>query len=509
MEPGTILLISGLALLAILVVLVLIVLVRTLTFSSAKEQTEPITLAEVDGRTVAEHLGLAVQLKTIANQDPSKIDPKPFEGFHRLLKRLYPQAHDRLKCEVINKYTLLYTWLGTNPELDPIMLTSHIDVVPAEEGENSGWTHPPFSGVIEDGFVWGRGTMDCKYGIIGIMEAVSNLLKAGYIPERTVYLGFGHDEEVSGIYGAKAMAETLEARGVHLACLLDEGGSVTQGMLTGVNVPAGLIGISEKGVISLKLSTRTDGGHSSTPPANTSIGMLSLAIAALEAEQFPAHLEVITFLMSYFGKFLPFTQRMAFANTWLFGGMLKRKLSLAHTTNAMIRTTTAPTIFHSGHTENVLPANAEAVVNFRILPGDTLRSVYERVVAVVDDDRIQISPNHADTLESDYGWDPTPVADTSSPEFIELTNLIEAVFPGAVAAPFLMLGATDARHYAPICQNAFRFSPMVITKDELKCVHGVNERLSLENCARMVAFYVAYIERMAGTTSEPLPEVVE
>jgi carboxypeptidase PM20D1 len=509
MEIGTILLISGLAILAILVVLVLIVLVRTFTFSSPKERTEPIALAEIDGQSVAEHLGLAVQFRTIANQDQSKIDPKPFEGFHRLLKRLYPQLHDRLKSEVINKYSLLYTWLGTNPELDPIMLTSHIDVVPAEEGENSGWTYPPFSGVIEEGFVWGRGTMDCKYGIIGIMEAVTNLLKAGHIPERTIYLGFGHDEEVSGIYGAKAMADTLEARGVHLACLIDEGGSVTQGMLTGVNVPAGLIGISEKGVLSLKLSTRTDGGHSSMPPANTSIGMLSLAIAALEAEQFPAHLEVITFLMSYFGKYLPFSQRMAFANTWLFGGMLKRKLSLSHTTNAMIRTTTAPTIFHSGHTENVLPADAEAVVNFRILPGDTLRSIYERVVAVVDEDRIEIKPNHADTLESDYGWDPTPVADTTSPEFVELTNLIEAVFPGAVAAPFLMMGATDARYYTRICQNAFRFSPMVINKDDLKCVHGINERLSLENCARMVAFYMSFIERMAGIINESLPDLVE
>jgi carboxypeptidase PM20D1 len=509
MEPGTILLIIGLALLAILVILALVVLVRTLTFSSPKKQTEPITLAEIDGLSVAEHLGRAVQFKTIAYQDQSKIDPKSFEGFHRLLKALYPEVHEHLKREVINKYSLLYTWLGSNPELDPIMLTSHIDVVPADESKDSGWTHPPFSGIIEDGFVWGRGTMDCKYGIIGILEAVTNLLKTGYTPERTIFLGFGHDEEVSGIYGAKAMADTLEARGVHLACLIDEGGSVTQGLLQGVIIPAGLIGISEKGAISLKLSTHTIGGHSAMPPANTSIGMLSLAIAALEADQFPAHLEVITFLMGYFGKYLPFVQRMAFANTWLFGRMLKRKLSRSYTTNAIIRTTTAPTIFHSGHTENVLPADAEAVVNFRILPGDTLRSVYERVVAVVDDERIAISPYHADTLESDYGWDPTPVADTDSPEFIELTSLIEAVFPGSVAAPYLMLGATDARHYARICQNTFRFSPRVITGDELKCEHGMNERLSFENCARMVAFYMAYIERMAGSASELLPDLVE
>ena len=358
MEPGSALMIIGITLLALFIILVVIVLLRTFGFSSPKKDVSPIPMAEVDGYIVAEHLSKAIQIKTIAHADQAQIDPAPFEKFHSLLQQLYPLVHEKLKREVVNDYSLLYTWLGTNPDLDPILLASHIDVVPADEGESSAWTHPPFAGVIEEGYLWGRGTLDCKYGVIGILEAVTKLIENGFEPERTIYLGFGHDEEVSGINGAKAIAELLEYRQVQLACLIDEGGSVTEGMLTGVDIPSGLIGISEKGFISLKLSTHSDGGHSSMPPANTNIGLLSLAIASLEAQQFPAHLEVITFLMSFFGNHLPFMQRMAFANNWLFGNMLKRKLTQSHTTNAMIRTTTAPTIFKSGDTENVLPTDS-------------------------------------------------------------------------------------------------------------------------------------------------------
>ncbi|MCJ7693937.1 MAG: M20 family peptidase [Anaerolineaceae bacterium] len=437
-----------------------------------------------------------MQFKTIAYSDQSKIDGEAFKGLHRLFKKLYPLLHDTLSLELINKYSLLYTWQGKNPELDPIMLTSHLDVVPALETEDSRWRHDPFSGDIADGYIWGRGSLDVKNGVVGIMEAVTNLLKSGYQPERTIYLAFGHDEEISGINGAKVIAAKLEERGVHLACLLDEGGSIMQGFLDGIDAPVGMVGISEKGFISLKLSVKTKGGHSSMPPATTAIGRLALSVAALEANPFPAHLDIVQFLMSYLGKELSFTQRMAFANTWLFGGMLKRKLAQANTTNAMMRTTTAPTIFNAGDTDNVLPVDAEAVVNFRILPGDTLRDVYEKVVAVIDDEQVEVKPLKAETLESDYGWDPTPVADTEAEPFITLKNLIEAAFPGVLAAPYLVLGGTDARHYRNICQNAFRFSPVFLNKEELKSVHGVNERLSIENCGRMVAFYMAYIEKM-------------
>lgn len=494
--------IAGIALAAILLILIIIILVRTFSFPLQREKVAPAVLPEIDGQSVAERIGLAVQYKTIADPDQAKIDSLPFEGLHRMLNTLYPQVHEQLNLELVNDYSLLYTWEGSNPELEPILFMAHQDVVPADESENSGWKYPPFSGKLADGYVFGRGTLDDKNSLIGLFEAVTTLLKQGFKPERTIYLAFGHDEEVGGIHGAKAIAEQLESRGVKLSFILDEGGSVVLGSLAGIDQPVGLIGISEKGKLSLKLKSKVAGGHSSTPQAKTAIGSLALSVAALEANPFPAHLEVIQFMMSYLGEAVPFAQRMALANSWLFGRMLKRKLSSSNTTNAAIRTSTAPTIFNAGNKENVLPAEAEAVVNFRLFPGDTVRNVYEHVVDIVADESISVTPFGAETLESDYGWNPTPVVDTESPQFERLLNLASAVFPEAIMAPYLVLGATDARHYANICQNAFRFSPVFLTKEEVASVHGINEHLSFDNAERMVGFYIECMREMSRQSLE-------
>lgn len=502
MDP---ILIIILALAALLVILLLVVLIRTANFPLRLDEVAPANLPEVDGEMVAQRIGLAVQYKTIANVDPEKIDPLPFEGLHRLLETLYPLVHNELKREVINRHALLYTWQGTDPSLDPVLFMAHQDVVPADENPDSGWTHPPFSGKVADGYVWGRGTIDIKNSLIGIFEAATALLREGYKPLRTIYLAFGHDEEVSGIHGSHAIAELLKERGVHLACLLDEGGSVLHGFLPQVSQPVAMLGISEKGYLSLKLKSKVLGGHSSMPPDNTAIGLLSLSIAALEANPMPSRLEVIQFMMSHLGKAIPFSQRMALANPWLFGRTLERKISADPATNASIRTTTAPTIFHSGATENVLPPEAEAVVNFRLMPGDTIKDVYEHVVDVIGDERISVSPLKGETLASEYGWNPTPVADTDSPQFERMFNLVRAAFPEALATPFLVVGATDARHYADICQNAFRFSPVVLTREELGGMHGVNERLSIENAARMVGFYIECMREMASLGADHAP----
>ena len=390
------------------------------------------------------------------------------------------------------------------------MLTSHLDVVPADESPEAGWTHPPFAGEIADGYVWGRGTLDIKSGVVGILEAVEYLLKQGFQPERTVYLGFGHDEEIGGEHGAMAIAELLASRGVQLGSLLDEGGSVIDGYLPGVERQVAVIGISEKGYISLKLSVEMEGGHSSMPPQETAIGVLSRAIASLELNPFPAHLEVIEFLMSYLGSAMPFKERMFFANTWLFGGILKKKLSEANMLNATIRTTIAPTIFNAGMKDNVLPAKAEAVVNFRILPGDDLRSVYEMVLERINDERVKVTPYLGDTLEGESGWDPSPVADTDSAYYLRLARLTKEAFPDALVAPYLVLGGTDARHYARLTRNALRFTPVLMSKEQVGSVHGVNEKLSIDECSRMVGVYIAYIQEISSLPGsldvEPEPE---
>ena len=503
MNIETLLISVGIGLVVLLLFLFGFVLLRTALFSPAQKKVKPREFPYIDGKSVAERLGLAVQYRTISYHDPKKIDGNAFLGLHRLFKTLYPLVHTHLKQETVNDYSLLYTWKGSDPDLKPILLISHLDVVPADE-EDDAWEHPPFSGEVADGYVWGRGTLDIKCGVIGILEAVEYLLKQDFQPERTVYLAFGHDEEIGGQQGAVAMADLLESRGVQVGSLLDEGGSVFEEILPNVEEPIALIGISEKGYLSVRLSVTQDGGHSSMPARQTAIGILSQAIARLEAQPMPAHLEVIEFMMSYLGSALPFSQRMAFANTWLFSGRLKRQLSKSNMLNATIRTTTAPTIIHAGVKDNVLPAKAEAVVNFRIMPGDDLPSVYEMVLARINDERVNVTPFEGELLAGPSGWDPSPAADVESPYFIRLSQLVRETFGGVLVSPFLVLGGTDARHYATVTDNAFRFSPVMVNRAEAQSMHAVNERLSIENCARMVNFYIAYLQEMAM-----LPEEVD
>ena len=501
MDFGTILVSILIGLGVLVLFLAAFIAMKTMFYSPRQKKVKPREFVDIDGKSVAERLGLTVQFKTIALPDHEKIDGNTFLGLHRMLQTLYPQLHAKLTQEVINHYSLLYTWEGKNPELKPIMLIGHLDVVPADESEGSGWSHPPFSGELIDGCVWGRGTLDDKNSVIGICEAVEYLLKQGYQPERTIYLGFGHDEEIGGAHGATEIAARLESRGVELGCLLDEGGSVLESFLPGVDTPAAMIGISEKGYMSLKLTVEVDGGHSSMPAQETAIGILSMAIAKLELSPMPARLEVIEFMMSYLGSALPFFQRMLFANTWLFGGILKKELVKSNLMNASIRTTTAPTIINAGNKDNVLPSKAEAVVNFRILPGDDLRSVYEMVLERIDDERVKVTPYTGETL-SDAGWDPSPVADVDSVYFLLLARLASEAFPGAMTAPYLVLGGTDARRYGSVTRNAFRFAPVLMSKADLQSVHGINEKLSFEECSRMVGFYIAYIKQFGDLPAE-------
>ncbi len=499
MTIGTIFISLAIGLGALLLFLVGFILLKTVLFSPRQSTGKPRDLADIDGQSVASRLGKAVQIPTLSYMEPDKFDQEVFLRLHRLFQELYPQVHTQLEYETVNDLSLLFKWQGSDPNLKPIMLISHLDVVPADEEK---WTYPPYSGELAEGYVWGRGTLDIKSGVVGVLEAVEHLLGEGFQPERTVYLGFGHDEEVGGCNGATAICSLLHDRGVALASLLDEGGSVIEGFLPGVETPVAVIGISEKGYLSLRLKVTVDGGHSSMPPQETAIGILSKAIVNLESKPMAAHLEVVEFLMSYLGSALPFFQRMLFANTWLFGGVLKKQLAKSKLLNAMIRTTTAPTIVNAGVKDNVLPGKAEAVVNFRLLPGDDLRFVYEQVVERIHDERVVVTPYDGETLEGGAGWNPSPVADTETPYFQALSDLIKASFPGVLVSPYLVMGGTDARQYAPVTDCALRFSPISMTQEDLQRVHGVDERLSFANCARMVAFYIAYIQELSSMNGE-------
>lgn len=475
---------------ALFFTLVAVVGFNTLRFTSKQVPTEARAATALDEHALAERFAGALRFATIAMQDSVQSDTAAFAGLHRYLQQIFPRLHASLSREVVGGYALLFKWQGADTLLKPILLASHLDVVPIEAGTAAQWTHPPFAGVVAEGFIWGRGALDDKAGVLGILEAVEALLVAGMQPQRTIYLAFGHDEEISGRKGAAQIAQRLQSRGVELEYVLDEGGAIVSGVTPGLAAPVAFVGIAEKGYVSLALQVASEGGHSSMPPAQTAIGVLSSAIHRLENNPLPASFSGPTARMfEYLGPEMSFAMRAVFANLWLFQPLLERRLAAAPTTNAAIRTTTAVTMFNAGVKENVLPSVARAVVNFRIRPGDSIAQVLAHTRTTIDDDRVQVQ-----VLDRTAGGEPSPVSEINTPSFQILQHTIRQVFPEAVVAPNLVLGATDARYYKPLSRNVYRFLPITLAAEDLKRAHGLNERIGVKNYARLVDFYMQLLQ---------------
>jgi carboxypeptidase PM20D1 len=480
-------------LLVILLFIFAFVLVRTLTFGRPFEPVEPVDGLEVEAPVVAEHLSNAIRCETVSQLDRDQPNRKALLEMHRALENMYPRLHTSLKWETIKDYTLLYTWEGLDPEQPAILLAGHLDVVPADPASLKEWIHAPFSGDVADSFVWGRGALDIKEQVITIMEAVEQLLKSGYQPGRTVYLAFGHDEENGGFSGAREIAALLKSRDVLLEAVLDEGSFILENILPGSKVPIAAIGTSEKGMLTLKLKVEAEAGHSSTPPARTAIGILSEAILNLEENPLPARATYARNLFKGVGIASPFFYQMAFANLWLFGGMIKRQMSKNPQTNALIRTTTATTAVAGGIKENVLPTQAKALVNFRLLPGNSIADVCTHSQKVIDDKRVSFQP------VEEGAWEATPLSPTGSAAYLTLEKTIRQTFGNLPVAPFLVLGATDSRYYAGLCENIYRFTPVMVDPESLKGVHGVNERINVEALGKMVKFYGQLIQNWGAS----------
>ena len=467
--------------------LAVVVVGRALRASSRQLQVAPAVPVAIDAERAAAGLSAAIQFKTVSNQDPALFDASQFAGLQAFLTQRFPRVHRTLTREVFNDYSLLYSWDGRGAG-KPIVLLAHLDVVPIEGGTESNWTYPPFSGAIADGYIWGRGTLDDKGSAMAILEAVEFLLGSGFQPSRSVYIAFGHDEEVMGRQGAGAMSARLRERGVRAEFVLDEGGSILEGLVPGVAAPVASVCISEKGYVSIELTANGNGGHSSMPPPHTSIGVVSAAIAKLERTQMPANIgAAMGKSFAFIGPEMPFGQRLIFANLWLFSPLVERVMASSPQTNAAIRTTTAPTIVNGGVKENILPASARAVVNFRILPGDTVRGVVEHVQRTIDDSKVVVRI-------LGEGDDPSPVSDPDDPAFADVARAIRATFPGTLVTPFLTLGATDARYYSDISPNVLRFVPMRMRPDDLARVHGTNERIAVNDYVGMIRFYIELLK---------------
>jgi carboxypeptidase PM20D1 len=475
----TVLLLTG----AAVVVLVGLILVRTATHRTPPSPVVAVR-AVVVPEGAAQRLAGSLRIRTISHETPADFDEQAFRAMHAYLQTSFPRVHAELRRETVANHSLLYTWQGSDPSLRPILLMGHLDVVPVEPGTQAKWEEHPFSGRIADGFIWGRGAIDNKSAVVGTLEAVEMLLEEGFRPARTVYLAYGHDEEVGGTGGAGQIAALLKRRGVRLEMVLDEGGVIGDGILPGVSSPVALVGVAEKGFVSIELSTRRPGGHSSLPPRQSAVGIVSAAVARLEANPMTARLEGPTAqLFGRIGPQLPFGQRAVFANLWLTRPLVLRKLEGSPTTNAMVRTTTAATIFQAGSKDNVLPSHARAVINFRILPGDSIAAVVEHVRRVVDDRRVEIK------RVGRFFAEPSAPSSTQSDSYRRLEGTIRKLNPGAIVAPYLVVVVTDARHFGDLSANVFRFLPVRLAPRDLARMHGTDERIAVRDYEAAIRTY--------------------
>lgn len=482
---------------AITVVSLLALLVGVLLFNTLRLPSLPAAdgarlppVADLDA--AVERLAAAVRIPTISWGFANPPGGNRFPELHALLEKSFPRVHAKLRRETVSEWSLIYTWPGSDATLPPVLLTAHQDVVPIEPGTEGRWTHPPFGGVVKDGFVWGRGAMDNKQMLMATFEGVERLLAEGYVPKRTIILAFGHDEEVGGHLGAKAIAERLHQRGVRAQFSLDEGAVILEGVIPDATRPIAQIGVAEKGYLSLLLKASATGGHSSMPPPSTAVGKLGRAIARLEAEQMPASLDGPgVAALRAMAPALPFARRVVLANAWLLAPLLQRQLEAKPNTNALIRTTTAPTMINGGIKENVLPSEATAVVNFRLAPGSSVADVKAHVARVVADPDVAISEYNA------VGGEATPVADAGGAGFAAISRVIRRIEPAALIVPGLVVAGTDSKHYARVSDAALRFTPMRVGADDLKRVHATDERIAVANYGEIIAFYVTLIRESA------------
>jgi carboxypeptidase PM20D1 len=472
-----------LVVLSVLLVIVSILLARSLLparpAAVAALQLPQLT---IDSGAASRRLAAAIRFETVSLDGQPQAARAALEAMQAWLMASYPGFHAVATRTVIGGGTLIYEWRGTDPALEPIILMAHQDVVPVEAPQH--WRHPPFAGVIAEGHIWGRGSIDDKSSLIAILEAAEGLAASGFTPRRTLLLVFGHDEETGGS-GARAAAQHLHDRGVEAQFVLDEGSLVVADHpVTGRAVA--LIGISEKGFATVRVTARARGGHASMPPEDTAVAVLARAIDAIVSRPFPRRYEGATrAMLQALARDAPFVTRMAIANEWLLGPLLQRSLAASPQGAAMLHTTIAPTMLSGSPKQNVLPAEAIAILNLRIAPGDTVAGVLAHLRASVQGMAVDV------TLEG-QAQEPSSLAMVDTPGFALLAGAARGVFDVAVA-PAPVIAATDSRHMAQLGRDTYRFQPLQLALEETGMIHGADERLAIGALEKMIRFYGAVI----------------
>lgn len=456
-----------------------VLLVRAAKFNPKKNIKPSGKQVELDEEKIVKDMQEMIRCKTISYNDSTLIDEAEFEKFRNLLPELFPNVHNTCTCQFIGVNGILYHWKGKH-EGDPVVLMSHYDVVPVEEDQ---WEKDPFGAEVEDGILWGRGTLDTKGTLCGIMEAAEKLIGEGFTPEHDIYFAFSGQEEINGST-CPDMVKWFEEQGIHIAMVVDEGGAVVENVFPGVKGECALIGTAEKGLVNVEFKAKSNGGHASTPPVHTIVGELSQAVVNVENHPFPRRLtKPVKGMLDTLGRHSSFGYKVLFANMWLFEGLFDMVCKKSGgELNAMLRTTCAMTKMEGSKAYNVIPPAASVGMNLRLIGGDTVESAKEYLEKVIDNPNIEVSVVN--------GENPSPDSDTSCKEWEMLCQSVADTWEGAIISPYLMMACSDSRHYSRITDRVYKFSAMKMSKEERGTIHGNNERVPVATLVKAVEFYV-------------------
>ena len=469
----------GYLILAVLVAFIAVVAIRTIRFRP-KPQPE-VTKEEIafDRDATVDSLAQLVRCKTVSYNDHSLEDEGEFQKLISLLPTLYPNVFGTCTFQQLPDRALLLRWPGKQAG-DPAVMMAHYDVVPVNEEK---WDKPPFAGVIEDGILWGRGTLDTKVTFNGILSAANSLIGQGFQPEKDIYFAFSGGEEING-QGAPNIVAYFTEHGIHPAIVVDEGGAVVENVFPGVKQPCGLIGIAEKGMLNAQYRTVSAGGHASAPKPHTPVGVLAAACKRVEDHPFKAHIDgPAAQMFDTLGRYSTPLYRVIFANMWCFGWIIDTlgKKSGGEM-NALVRTTVAFTQMEGSSARNVIPPEAKMVSNIRLNPADSVASALSHLEKAVNDPAVEIT-----SLES---FEPSPVSETGCDAWEKVASAVANTWPGCIVSPYLMVQCSDSRHYRDLSNHVYRFSAMDLTAEERSTIHGNNERIRLETVAKAVEFYI-------------------